>query len=40
MGEALRKIGYERKSKRVNGNPIYGWVVQKAMPNHFISHNF
>ena len=37
MGEALKKVGYERKSKRVNGTPIYGWVIQKIEPNPFFS---
>ncbi len=29
MGEALRKAGFERISKRVNQTPIYGWLVEK-----------
>ena len=35
MGEALKKAGYERKSKRVNRHPIYGWVIEKVSPNPF-----
>ncbi len=36
MGEALRKAGFERKSKRMGGNPVYGWVIAKVTPNPFI----
>lgn len=32
MGEALRKAGFERRSKRINGNPVYGWVIEKSHP--------
>ena len=33
MGEALRKAGFERKSKRIGGNnPIYGWLIRKVPP--------
>lgn len=32
MGEALRKAGFERKSKRLGGNPVYGWFIRKAPP--------
>ena len=28
IGEALKKLEYERKSKRVRGNPIYGWNIK------------
>lgn len=35
MGEALHKSGFERKSKRINGTPVYGWVVCKVEPNPF-----
>ena len=38
MGEALRKAGFERRSKRVNGNPIYGWAIEKITPNPFVSY--
>ena len=38
MGEALRKAGFERRSKRVNGNPVYGWVIEKITPNPFVSY--
>ena len=31
MGEALRKAGFERRSKRINGNPVYGWVIRKNL---------
>lgn len=37
MGEALRKAGFERRSKRVGGNPIYGWLIKKVMPNPFMN---
>ncbi len=36
MGEALRKAGFERKSKRINGNPMYVYHIRKIMPNPFI----
>jgi len=37
MGEALKKAGFERKSKRLNGNnPIYGWIIKKVSPNPFV----
>jgi len=39
MGEALRKAGFERKSKRVGGNPVYGWLIRKITPNPFISYD-
>lgn len=32
MGEALRKAGFERRSKRIGGNPVYGWVIEKSHP--------
>ena len=38
MGEALRKAGFERRSKRINGNPVYGWVIEKISPNPFVSY--
>ena len=28
MGESLKKSGYIRKSKRVNGMPVYGWFIK------------
>ena len=37
MGEALRKADFERRSKRVGGNPIYGWLIKKVTPNPFIN---
>ncbi len=41
MGEALHKAGFERKSKRVGGNPVYVWAIRKVAPNPFlISHGF
>jgi predicted P-loop ATPase len=37
MGEALKKAGFNRKSKRLNGNnPIYGWMIKKTTPNPFV----
>lgn len=41
MGEALRKAGFVRISKRVNGskNPMYGWIIKKIVPNPFISYD-
>ena len=38
MGEALRKAGFERRSKRIGGNPVYGWVIEKISPNPFVSY--
>lgn len=32
MGEALRKAGYTRKCRRVNGNPVYVYAVRKIHP--------
>ncbi len=40
MGEALHKAGFERKSKRVGGNPVYVWMIRKVAPNPFISQCF
>lgn len=40
MGEALRKAGFERKSKRVSGNPVYGWIIRKISPNPFNNYTF
>lgn len=37
MGEALRKAGFERKSRRIGGNPMYVYQIQKITPNPFIS---
>ncbi len=37
MGEALRKAGFKRESRRVNGAPTYGWVIRAVEPNPF--HN-
>lgn len=38
MGEPLRKAGFERRSKRIEGNPVYGWVIEKIAPNPFVSY--
>lgn len=40
MGEALRKAGFMRISKRVScsKNPIYGYIIKKVMPNPFNSY--
>ena len=32
MGEALRKAGYSRECRRVNGNPVYVYAVRKIFP--------
>lgn len=32
MGEALRKAGYTRECRRVNGNPVYVYAVRKVFP--------
>lgn len=32
MGEALRKAGYARECRRVNGNPVYVYAVCKIFP--------
>ena len=32
MGEALRKAGYTRECRRVNGNPVYVYAVRKIYP--------
>ena len=32
MGEALRKAGYMRECRRVNGNPVYVYAVRKIFP--------
>lgn len=40
MGEALRKAGFERRSKRVGGNPVYGWLIRKVVPNPFVSYDY
>jgi len=32
MGEALRKAGYTRECRRVNGNPVYVYAVRKIFP--------
>ena len=34
MGEALRKAGYARECRRVNGNPVYAYAVRKIFPEH------
>jgi hypothetical protein len=39
MGEALRKTGFERRSKRIGNNPVYAWSVKKITPNPFASSN-
>lgn len=36
MGEALRKAGFERKSKRINGSPMYVYHIRSVTPNPFI----
>jgi len=38
MGEAIRKAGFERLQKRINGspNPVYGYRIKKIKPNPFI----
>ena len=38
MGEALKKSGFERRSKRINGNPMYVYLIRKVLPNPFISY--
>src|SRR5690554_3646305 len=37
MGEALRKAGFERKSRRIGGKPIYVYHIRKVSPNPFLS---
>ena len=37
MGEALKKAGFERKSKRVGGSPMYVYHIRKISPNPFIT---
>ena len=32
MGEALRKAGYARECRRINGNPVYVYAVRKVYP--------
>ena len=32
MGEALRKAGYTRECRRINGNPVYVYAVRKIHP--------
>ncbi|ATS06120.1 virulence-associated protein E [Porphyromonas gingivalis] len=32
MGEALRKAGYTRECRRINGNPVYVYAVRKIYP--------
>ena len=32
MGEALRKAGYTRECRRVNGNPVHVYAVRKIYP--------
>ena len=34
MGEALRKAGYTRECRRINGNPVYVYAVRKLYPEH------
>lgn len=36
MGEALKKAGFLRKSKRIGGNPMYVYHIRKIVPNPFI----
>lgn len=38
MGEALKKAGFERKSKRIQGNPMYVYCIRKITPNPFVPH--
>ncbi|MDO5570181.1 MAG: VapE family protein [Bacteroidales bacterium] len=38
LGEALRKVGFDRVSKRIGGKPMWGWVIRKIEPNPFISY--
>ena len=38
MGEALKKAGFERKSKRIQGNPMYVYHIRKITPNPFVPH--
>ncbi|MDD2330508.1 MAG: VapE family protein [Bacteroidales bacterium] len=35
MGEALKKAGFERKSRRVAGSPMYVYHIRKITPNPF-----
>ncbi len=37
MGEALRKSGFERLSRRIQGNPMYVYHIRKIIPNPFIT---
>lgn len=37
MGEALRKAGFERKSRRIGGNPMYVYHIRQISPNPFIA---
>lgn len=39
MGEALRKAGFIRKSKRFGKTSLYVWVIRKVTPNPFVSYN-
>lgn len=39
LGEALRKAGFERVSKRVGGKPMWGWVIKKIEPDPFYSYH-
>ena len=32
MGEALRRAGYTRECRRINGNPVYVYAVRKIYP--------
>ncbi len=36
MGEALKKARFKRKSKRIDGNPLYVYHIRKVSPNPFI----
>ena len=38
MGEALRKAGFERKSRRINGSPMYVYHIRKVLPNPFVQN--
>jgi hypothetical protein len=35
MGEALRKSSFKRESRRVNGKPVYGYLLKQVTPIPF-----
>jgi hypothetical protein len=37
MGEAIRKAGFERISKRIGNNPMYVYRIEKISPCPFIA---